>query len=164
MLDPNPAQRWRTNKQEENYMTIRSADAVWNGNLREGNGTMRMKTGAFEGPYTYASRFEQAAGTNPEELIGAAHAGCFSMALSGDLVKAGYKPEQVRTRADVYLEPVEGKSTITRIHLECDAVVPGIDQDTLLKIAEGTKKNCPISRALAAVSAITLNARLVNPG
>jgi osmotically inducible protein OsmC len=141
-------------------MAKRNASAVWEGGLKGGHGAMRMSTGAFEGPYSYASRFEEGPGTNPEELIAAAHAGCFSMALSGDLEKAGYTPRRVQTRATVYLEPVGGKSTIRRIDLDTQADVPGIDEQTFRKIAEGAKDGCPVSRALAAVPEITLNATL----
>jgi osmotically inducible protein OsmC len=141
-------------------MAIRTAEAVWEGNLREGEGVMRFGSGAFEGKYSYSSRFEEGPGTNPEELIGAAHAGCFSMAFSADLADAGYTPTRVRTRADVTLEKVDGKSTISRIYLDSEAEVPGIDEQTFQAIAEGAKKGCPVSRALGGVD-IQLNARLV---
>jgi lipoyl-dependent peroxiredoxin len=139
-------------------MAIRKAQAVWQGSLREGNG--KMKFGTFEGPFTFASRFEEGPGTNPEELVGAAHAGCFSMALSSGLGKAGFTPESIQTVATVTLGSVEGKSRITNIHLECQAKVPGIDAATFAKIAEDTRTGCPISAALAATN-ITLDARLV---
>jgi lipoyl-dependent peroxiredoxin len=142
-------------------MSTRTASAIWQGNLKEGKGTMRLGTGAFEGQYSYSSRFEEGVGTNPEELIGAAHAGCFSMAFSDDLDQAGFTPNRVQTKATVTFEKVEGKSTITRIHLDTEAEVPGIDEATFQRVAEGAKVGCPISRALAAVSEITLNARLV---
>ena len=140
-------------------MTIRHAEAVWEGSLREGEGTMRLGSGGFEGGYSFASRFEEGTGTNPEELIGAAHAGCFSMALSGDLGRAGYSPERIETKAQVFLDRVDGKPTITRIHLDSVASVPGIDQETFQKVAEGAKAGCPVSRALGSVD-ITLDARL----
>jgi osmotically inducible protein OsmC len=140
-------------------MAIRKAEAVWEGNLREGRGNVKLGSGAFEGAYSYTSRFEEGAGTNPEELIGAAHAGCFSMALSADLAGAGYTPQRVHTTAQVSFERVEGRATITRIHLDTQAQVPGIDEKTFLEYAEGAKKGCPVSRALASVE-ITLNARL----
>ena len=137
-------------------MTTRYAQAVWKGSLREGEGTMRLGSGGMEGNYTYASRFEEGTGTNPEELIGAALAGCFSMALSGDLGKAGMNPSQVNTRATVTMERIDGKATITRIHLENQSVVPGADPQRFLEIAEGAKVGCPISRALK-VAEITLD-------
>jgi len=134
---------------------------VWNGSLQEGNGTMRMRSGAYEGPYTFQSRFEEAEGTNPEELIAAAHAGCFSMALSGDLGRAGYEPESVETTATVHLEMGDGPPTVARIVLDTQARVPGIEAGEFQELAEGAKQNCPISRALAAVPAIEVNAELV---
>jgi osmotically inducible protein OsmC len=138
-----------------------TASAVWNGSLTEGSGTMRMGSGAYEGPYSFQSRFEEGDGTNPEELIAAAHAGCFSMALSGDLGRAGHEAESVETTATVHLEKVEAGFGITRIVLDTRARVPGIDADEFQQVAEGAKRNCPISRALAAVPSIELNAELV---
>jgi len=119
-----------------------------------------MKFGTFQGPFTHASRFETGSGTNPEELIGAAQAGCFSMALSADLGRAGYTPIRISTKSTVHLDRVEGKARITRIDLQTEAEVPGIDKDTFLKIAEGTRTGCPVSVALASVE-ITLDARLI---
>ena len=142
-------------------MPKRSANAVWNGSLQEGNGTMRMRSGAYEGPYTFQSRFEEGEGTNPEELIAAAHAGCFSMALSGDLGRAGYEPESVETTATVHLEMGDGPPTVARIVLDTSARVPGIEDGEFQELAEGAKQNCPISRALAAVPTIEVNAELV---
>ena len=139
-------------------MAIRKASAVWQGTLREGHGSMRF--GSFEGPYTFASRFEEGSGTNPEELIGAAHAGCYSMALSGSLVRAGFTPVRIQTKATVNLGTVDGKARITRIDLECQAEVPGITPEAFMKIAEETKSGCPVSAALAAIE-ITLQARLI---
>ena len=139
-------------------MAVRNAQAVWEGSLREGQGEMKFAT--FQGPFTFASRFETGSGTNPEELIGAAHAGCFSMALSGDLGRAGYTPTRIATKATVHLGQVDGKARITRIDLQTEAEVPGIDKDTFLKIAEGTRTGCPVSAALASVE-ITLDARLI---
>ncbi len=143
-------------------MAVRNAEAVWEGNLKEGKGIIKPGSGAFEGAYSFASRFEEGTGTNPEELIGAAHAGCFSMALSADLENAGYTAKRVYTTARVHLEMVDGKPTITKIHLDTDteAEVPGIDEKGFLEQAEGAKKGCPVSRALAAVE-ISLNARLI---
>src|SRR5512135_69343 len=105
-------------------MPTRNAEAVWDGSLREGNGKMKLGSGAYEGAYSYGSRFENAKGTNPEELIGAAHAGCFSMAFSSGLGKAGFTPQHIHTSAQVTIESVEGKSRITRIRLETEAKVP----------------------------------------
>ncbi|MGH2535913.1 MAG: OsmC family peroxiredoxin [Candidatus Promineifilaceae bacterium] len=144
-------------------MTIRSAEATWEGNLREGSGAMRFGSGAFEGAYTYASRFEDAAGTNPEELVGAAHAGCFSMALASDLSKAGYTPVRIDTSASVHFGRDDIGALITLIELETTAHVPDVDEQTFLRIAEGTRKNCPVSRALAATN-IELVAHLVKDG
>ena len=141
-------------------MPVRFAEAVWEGNLRDGNGTMRLGAGGFEGAYSFASRFEEGTGTNPEELLGAALAGCFSMALSGDLGRAGYDAERVETKARVSLEKVNDKFTITKIHLETQAKVPGIDEQTFLTTADGAKEGCPVSRALGDVQ-VTLDARLV---
>ena len=129
----------------------RSASAEWNGDLRQGKGSMRLGSGAFEGQYSFASRFESGTGTNPEELIGAAHAGCFSMALSAGLSKAGHTAESIRTTADVFLEKVGEGFGITRITLTTVGRVPGIDADTFRKFAEDAKANCPVSKALASV-------------
>lgn len=138
-------------------MSVRKSTAVWNGNLKEGKGNMVVGNGFYEGPYTFASRFESSAGTNPEELLGAAHAGCFSMALSADLGNAGFSPKKVSTTANVHLT---NGPKISLIELETVAEIPDIDEATFLKIAEGTKKNCPVSVALSAVE-ITLKATLV---
>jgi lipoyl-dependent peroxiredoxin len=143
-------------------MPVRSADATWNGGLRDGNGSMRMASGAYEGQYSFSSRFEEGTGTNPEELIAAAHAGCFSMALSGALERAGYPPERVSTTARVHLDRGDSGFRITRIHLETAAVVPGIDEATFQDEAEKAKKGCPVSQALGAVEEITLDARLAS--
>jgi len=140
-------------------MAIRKADAVWEGDLRNGNGTMRLESGAYQGAYSFSSRFEEGTGTNPEELIGAAHAGCFSMALSADLTKAGFLVKRIATQAAVTLGKVDGKSRITNIHLAVEAEVPDLRFKEFLEIAEGTKSNCPVSVALSAVE-ITLEAKL----
>jgi len=132
-------------------MPMREADARWEGNLREGEGSIRLGTGAFEERYSFGSRFEDAAGTNPEELIAAAHAGCFSMALASGLSKAGFEPEMVRTRAIVQIDPRDGGFAIDRIRLVSQAEVPGIDPSTFEKIAEDAKDTCPVSQALASV-------------
>ncbi|MFM8321227.1 MAG: OsmC family protein [Chloroflexota bacterium] len=139
-------------------MAERNAQAVWEGTLKEGKGT--MKFGTFEGPFSFSSRFEEGTGTNPEELIGAAHAGCYSMALSGALTRAGFPPVKIETRARVSLGQVDGKARITNIHLECRAAAPGISANQFNEIAEATKSGCPVSAALAATP-ITLDAQLV---
>ena len=139
---------------------IREARAQWEGDLRGGKGTMAFGSGAFEGQYSFRSRFEDGTGTNPEELIGAAHAGCFSMAFSNMLAQAGHAPTSVRTTARVHLEPVDGRQTIHLIELVCEAVVPGIEEGRFQEIAAEAKAGCPVSRALAAVE-ISLDASLV---
>lgn len=140
-------------------MPARIGTAAWDGTLKEGSGKMKLGSGAYEGPYSFKSRFEEGTGTNPEELIGAALAGCFSMALSANLEKAGHPAQHVSTRANVKLEMVEGKPTITAIELQNEATVPGIDEQTFQQQAEATKTGCPVSRALTATK-ITLNAKL----
>jgi lipoyl-dependent peroxiredoxin len=140
-------------------MKVSSAEAVWEGGLRDGKGTMKVGSGLFEGPYTYSSRFASDAGTNPEELIGAAHAGCFSMALSGRLGTAGYPPKRIHTTAQVTVEVVEGHHQITHIALDTEAIVPGLDEAGFVAQAEAAKVGCPVSRALTGVP-ITLTARL----
>ena len=137
-------------------MSIRNAEAVWTGTLKEGKGALKLGSGAFEGSYTWASRFEEAPGTNPEELIGAAHAGCYSMFLSALLTKAGYAPTRIQTTAKVHLE---AGPTITLIELDTLAEVPGLDEKTFQEQAEAAKKSCPVSKALASVE-IRLSARL----
>jgi len=143
-------------------MPTRTASAVWNGSLQEGEGTMRMASGAYEGPYSFQSRFQEGDGTNPEELIAAAHAGCFSMALSADLGRAGYDAETVETTATVHLELDPAPPTIARIVLDTRAKVPGIEDAEFQELAQAAKRNCPVSRALAAVSSIEVNAELVS--
>jgi osmotically inducible protein OsmC len=138
-------------------MSIRNASAVWNGTLKEGEGTMKLGSGAFEGTFTYASRFEEGPGTNPEELVGAAQAGCFSMYLAAVLTDAGYPPRQIRTSAKVHLE--EGPR-ITLIQLETEAEVPNVDEKTFQEKVDYSKKNCPISLALSGPE-LQVSARLV---
>ena len=140
-------------------MPVRKANAVWNGSLKEGNGTMKMSSGAYEGPYSFGSRFLEDPGTNPEELIAAAHAGCFSMALSGGLGRAGFEVTSISTSAKAYLEKVGEGFQITKIELTTEGVVPGIDEAAFVEAAEGAKANCPVSKALAGVE-ILLNASL----
>lgn len=138
-------------------MPVRKASAEWKGTLREGAGTMKLNSGAYEGPFTYASRFESGSGTNPEELIGAANAGCFSMFLSALLTKAGFTSTSISTTATVHLG--EGP-TITLIELDSEAVVPGIEDAAFQEHAEAAKKNCPVSKALAGPE-IRLKAKLL---
>ena len=138
-------------------MTVRSAQATWNGTLKEGNGTMKVGSGFFEGPLTFASRFEEGKGTNPEELIGAAHAGCYSMFLSALLTNAGFKPTSIHTTATVHLG---AGPTITKIELNTEADVPGLDEATFAEKAAAAKQGCPVSKALASVE-IELTARLL---
>lgn len=139
-------------------MSIRHAQAHWQGTLKEGSGRLKVESGAFEGPYTWADRFADGGGANPEELIGAAHAGCYSMFLSAILTRNGKPPARIDTRAAVHLE--DGP-TIARIVLDVEAVVPGLDEATFQQYAQEAKEKCPVSKALAAVPEIVLNASLV---
>lgn len=139
-------------------MPQRKGSAKWEGGLKDGRGSVSSGSGALEGSYSFGSRFEQGTGTNPEELIGAAHAACFSMALAAALGKAGYEPKRVNTTAKVDLETSDGPK-ISTITLDTEAEVPGIDAAEFQKQAEGAKENCPVSKALAGVD-IKLNARL----
>lgn len=142
-------------------MPVRTAEAQWNGNLREGNGTMKLGSGAYNGAYSFSSRFEEGQGSNPEELLAAAHAGCFSMAFAAGLARAGYNPTRIQTSAKVHIEQVPGGFGITRIELNTEGQVPGIDEKTFQEQAEAAKAGCPVSKALAAVENITLDAKLV---
>ena len=144
-------------------MPTRTADAEWEGTLRDGKGSMRFGSGAFEGQYSFSSRFEEGTGTNPEELIGAAHAGCFSMAFANMLSEAGHPPTRIATTASVDLGRTEAGMSITKITLRTEGVVPGIDEATFLEHAEKAKAGCPVSRALAAVD-IALEATLTKEG
>lgn len=139
-------------------MPQRKGSAEWTGGLKNGKGTVSPDSGVFEGGYSFGSRFEETGGTNPEELIGAAHAACFSMALAAALEKAGYEPRRVTTTARVDLEMKDGPK-ISTITLDTEADVPGIEAEEFRKQAEGAKENCPVSRALAGVD-IRLEARL----
>jgi osmotically inducible protein OsmC len=141
-------------------MPVRKSNAIWEGNLPEGKGTMKFGGGAFEGAYSFKSRFEEGRGTNPEELIGAAHAGCYSMALSNDLAQNGFTPDSVSTEANVHLNKTDEGFAITEIELVTEAKIPNIDEEKFLEFAEGAKNNCPVSKALAGTS-IKLNAKLV---
>ena len=140
-------------------MGIAKASAQWKGTLKEGSGSMKGGNGFFEAPFTFVSRFEgDKKGTNPEELIGAAHAGCFSMFLAAQLTTAGFTPARIHTTATVHLE---AGPTIARIELATEAEVPGLDEKTFQEKVEASKRGCPVSKALAAVPAITVSARLV---
>jgi osmotically inducible protein OsmC len=141
-------------------MPTRNAEATWEGDLKSGKGNIKLAGGAYNGAYSFASRFEQGQGTNPEELIAAAHAGCFSMALSHGLAQAGFTPKRVHTVAKVHLEKTADGFGIPRIDLETDAEVPGISEDVFKQQAETAKKNCPVSKLLKGAE-ITLNAKLV---
>ncbi len=140
-------------------MPIRHAQAQWQGTLKEGSGTLKLESGAFEGPYTWADRFADGGGANPEELIGAAHAGCYSMFLSAVLTRNKVPPTRIDTSAAVHLE--DGP-TITRIVLDVAAVVPDLDEATFQEYAQEAKEKCPVSKALAGGPEIVLNARLTN--
>jgi osmotically inducible protein OsmC len=142
-------------------MPVRTAEAEWKGNLSQGSGRVKTESGNFEGAYSFGSRFEEAVGTNPEELVAAAHAGCFSMALSNQLAKAGHEPKSVRTTARVHLVKGADGFSITKIELNCRAQVPGIDKATFSAKADAAKTGCPVSKALSAVE-ITLDAQLEN--
>jgi osmotically inducible protein OsmC len=142
-------------------MPARTAEAQWSGNVLEGKGRVKLGSGTFEGPYDFRSRIGDGQGTNPEELIGAAHAGCFSMALSSNLTQAGFVPDRIHTTAKVHLEKRGDAFVIPRIELDTEAVVPGLEQAAFQKHALDAKSNCPVSKALAGVE-ISLTARLLN--
>jgi lipoyl-dependent peroxiredoxin len=141
-------------------MVARRAEAEWQGDLRLGKGQVRLGSGAYSGPYSFRSRFESGDGTNPEELIGAAHAGCFSMALAAELSAAGHAPERIHTEAIVHIERQDGGFAIPRISLATEARVPGIDKARFQEQAQAAKTNCPVSKALAGPT-IELEAKLV---
>jgi osmotically inducible protein OsmC len=141
-------------------MPVRTADAQWDGTLQEGSGRMRFGSGAFEGQYSFGSRFEEGTGTNPEELIAAAHAGCFSMALSGALGRNGTPPTRIATTADVHLNKTDEGFRIQRIDLKTEAEVPGIDDAAFQEIATATKSGCPVSVLLSSAE-INLEAKLI---
>lgn len=140
-------------------MAIRTSTAVWNGTLKEGKGT--MKYGDVEGPFTFASRFEEGAGTNPEELIGAAHAGCYSMFLSALISGKELTPTSVATSAVVTLERDEIGPRVKSIVLTCEAVVPGLSQADFAELSQAAKEKCPISRLLSPGTEVTLTATLL---
>lgn len=144
---------------QKRAMPKRNANARWEQGLKDGKGKMSFGSGAFEGAYSFSSRFEEGTGTNPEELIAAAHAGCFSMALSGALEKEGFRPKSVETKATAILEKQDAGFTITTMELNTVAEVPGIEDAKFQEIADGAKANCPVSRALKGVN-IKLDATL----
>jgi lipoyl-dependent peroxiredoxin len=144
-------------------MLARTSEAEWKGDLPHGGGRVKLGSGAFEGPYTFKSRLESGPGTNPEELIAAAHAGCFSMAFALGLSTAGHTPTRVHTTAKVYLDKADGGFVIPRIDLDTEAEVPGLDEATFRRLAEDAKKNCPVSKVLAGAQ-IHLQAKLMPGG
>jgi len=148
----------QTTLESEETMSVRTSSAEWKGTLKEGAGTMRVGSGAYDGPFTHASRFETGPGTNPEELVGAAHAGCFSMFLSALLTTAGFTPTRIATTATVHL--TDGP-TISLIELHTEAEVPGLSEADLQTHAEAAKKACPVSKALAGGPEIKLAVQLV---
>ena len=142
-------------------MPTRKAEAEWEGNLAEGGGRLKVGSGAFEGPYSFKSRFEEGqAATNPEELLGAAHAGCFTMALTAQLSRAGIKAKRIHTEARVKLEKVAEAFSITQIELEMEAEIPDVDDAAFQKYALDAKQNCPLSKALAATQ-VSMTAKLL---
>lgn len=141
-------------------MPARKAEATWQGALKDGQGQVKLGSGAYQGSYSFGTRFENAPGTNPEELIAAGHAGCFSMALAAGLGKAGFTPTRIHTTATVHIDKVGDGFKITRILLDCQAEVPGLDEATFLQHANATKTGCPVSQALAATP-MELQAKLL---
>jgi len=141
-------------------MATRNGSAEWRGDLKGGGGTVKVGDGVFEGNYSFSSRFEDGEGTNPEELLGAAHAGCFAMALSLAQTEAEHPPESIHAEARVHLRIVEGLPTIAKIDLDVTGSVPGLEEDAFRSYAEKAKDGCVVSRALAGVPEITLDARL----
>lgn len=139
-------------------MSIRTANAQWNGTLKEGEGTMKFSN--YSGPYTFASRFESGEGTNPEELVGAAISGCYSMFLSALISGEGLSPESVKTTAKVHLESDDIGPLITKIELDCTTKCEGLSQDKFTELANAAKEKCPISRLYASAEKV-LNAKLV---
>jgi lipoyl-dependent peroxiredoxin len=141
-------------------MVARTAEAEWQGALRDGKGTVKLGSGAFSGNYSFTSRFENGKGTNPEELIGAAHAGCFSMAFSAVLGGHGHTPKRIHTKADVHIDKVGEGFAITHIDLAMEAEIPGLSQADFQKYANDAKVDCPVSKALAGTK-INLTAKLL---
>lgn len=142
-------------------MPTRTSEATWNGDLKQGNGVMKVGKSGYEGPFTFASRFEEGKGTNPEELIGAAHAGCYSMFLAALLAADGHTPNSINTTAKVHIGTVDGAPTIHTIELVCEADVTGLNDIEFMEYAENAKVGCPVSKALAAVKIITLEVTCV---
>ena len=141
-------------------MTVRSGSAEWHGNVESGSGTVTVGDGVFEGAYSYDSRFGEGKGTNPEQLIAAAHASCFTMALSNVLSTAGHPPQSLRTNARVQLRNIDGAPTLARINLDTEGRVPGVDERQFRAYADEAKRVCPVSRALAGIPEIVLTAKL----
>jgi osmotically inducible protein OsmC len=144
-------------------MTARNGSAEWHGDVDSGSGAITVGDGVFQGPYSYESRFGDGEGTNPEQLIAAAHAGCFTMALSSIVSAAGHPPESLNTQARVHLRNVDGLPTLAKMELETVGVVPGLDAEQFQSYAEAAKATCPVSRALAGIPEISLMARLADP-
>ena len=142
-------------------MTARNGSAEWHGNVQDGAGTVTVGNGVFQGAYSYGSRFGEEAGTNPEQLIAAAHAACFTMALSNILSTAGHAPQSLRTNARVQLRNIDGAPTLARIDLDVDGQVANVDQQQFQAYADEAKRVCPVSRALAGIPEIALTAKLV---
>lgn len=142
-------------------MTVRNGSADWRGDVQTGSGKVTVGDGIFEGPFSFASRFGEGQGTNPEQLIAAAHAGCFTMALSNILSGAGHAPESLHTNARVQLRNIEGAPTLTRMDLDTEGRVPGIDAQQFQTYAEQAKATCPVSRALAGIPEMELTAKLL---
>jgi lipoyl-dependent peroxiredoxin len=143
-------------------MPVRTSNAVWQGSLKDGKGTIALGSGAWQGQYSFSSRFEEGTGTNPEELIAAAEAGCFTMALSANLGAAGYTPDELSTEAKCHVEKNdEGGWTITRVAMTTKASIPSIDDSEFQKIVQDTKATCPVSRALSGTE-ISVEATLSN--
>jgi len=141
-------------------MAVRNGSAEWQGDLQSGSGSVTVGDGVFEGQYSFASRFEEGSGTNPEQLIAAAHAACFSMALSNILSQAGHPPESVNTTARIQLRNVDGAPTLTRVDLDTEGKVPGVDEQRFQEYATQAKEQCPVSRALAGIPEMELTAKL----
>lgn len=141
-------------------MPTRQSNAEWQGDLKSGHGTMALGGGAWQGQFSFRSRFENGTGTNPEELLAAAHAGCFSMAFSNLLAEAGHPPKSVKTTAELHLDMTPDGPAITRVDLHTEGDVPGLDEEGFLKYAEEARQGCPVSRLFTG-AAITLDARLV---
>jgi len=141
-------------------MATSNAVAIWEGKLKDGKGSFKAQSGTFSGSFSFGTRFEGKKGSNPEELLAAAHAGCFSMALSAALEKAGYAPVRIETRAAVTIETVDGAPKVTRSALDVRGRVEGIDEATFAQVAETAKKNCPLSKAIQGNVEITMQAKL----